>query len=227
MAWNDLSEEQRASAIEWLEHGATIGAAHPDVTNAAIDFLRGEKLDGDDANLRDWRQQQERERAASTRVDGPPDGLEHADRDELLRQLRTLREGTLRLAHETSRRMDEKQAIVELFGGVLAELFPDVRASGDGLLHAQRCVAQIRERASLRPLVLEHPTPKRPEILSLRLQQLLREIGEKPQAVLPGRLRGPWMGMANRLVKLGLATLDDAVLSITEKGRAVLRDGGA
>lgn len=39
----------------------------------------------------------------------------------------------------------ERQAVIELYGKLLGEMYPEVRATGTGLVHAQSIVAQIRE----------------------------------------------------------------------------------
>lgn len=42
--------------------------------------------------------------------------------------------------------LNEKQAVIELYGKLLGELFPGLRASGSPLEHATSIVAQIRKR---------------------------------------------------------------------------------
>lgn len=49
---------------------------------------------------------------------------------------------------------DERQAVVELYGTLLGELFPGIRATGTALEHAQSVVAQIRARPARHELLL-------------------------------------------------------------------------
>jgi hypothetical protein len=76
--------------------------------------------------------------------EGVYDGLEGAPNEELVRQLRDARQSLLTLGRAMARRVDERQAVVELYGTLLGELFPGLRATGTALAHAQSIVAQCR-----------------------------------------------------------------------------------
>lgn len=88
----------------------------------------------------------------------PPDvvdGLEHAPREELLRQLRALRVAFLESGRRMGAKVDERQACIEVLGRAIGEVIPDARATGTALEHAEGIARQLRAHAKSPPTVAE------------------------------------------------------------------------
>lgn len=94
----------------------------------------------------------------------------------------------------------ERQAVIELYGTLLGEMYPEVRATGTGLVHAQSCVAQIREARAAEAA---------PGWTYDKIEELRRIVGMRDKTI--ADLRAAGQGHVDEETQCVLETVEDLV----------------